>query len=350
LDKVGFGIIGCGAIAPMHAQSLAEIDCAELVAVSDVVERNAALLTERYPAATYSDYHEMLQRDDVAAVSVCVPSGLRVEIVEACAAAGKHVLVEKPLEVNTQRIDQILNACDAAGVRIGCIFQTRFARGPALVRKAVDGGRFGKLVLGDAYIKWHRTQAYYDSGAWRGTKQYDGGGALMNQGIHQVDLLLWFMGNVRRVQAQTALMGHQGLEVEDLACVMLQFENGAHGVIEASTAIWPGHSAKVEIHGTDGSIVLDSGEIRSWQFRDESTEDAEVQAMLEGESELGSGASDPTAGLKHEGHRRQIGDFAQALLDNRPPAIDGREGRRAVALIEAAYESAEKGAAIDVDI
>ena len=252
MEEIGFGIIGCGAIAPTHARSIEQVEGARLVAVADVIERNAQLLAEGHSATAYADYREMLQRDDIQVICLCVPSGFRAEVAEACAAAGKHMIAEKPLEVSTKRIDRIIAATDKAGVKLGCIFQSRFADGPRLIRKALDEGRFGKLILGDAYVKWFRSQDYYASGAWRGTKKLDGGGCLINQGIHQIDLLLWFMGPVKTVQAQTRLAGHEGLEVEDLACALLTFENGALGVIEGSTAIWPGHPARVELHGTDG--------------------------------------------------------------------------------------------------
>lgn len=348
MDVVGYGLIGCGAIAPVHARSLAEIREARLVAVSDVVESSARRLAEQYGAVPYTDYREMIQRDDIHVVSLCVPSGLRVEIAEACAAAGKHILAEKPLEVTVERIDRMIRAADQAGVRLGCVFQSRFAEGAQRTRHALEAGRFGKLVLGDAYIKWYRSQEYYRSGAWRGTRRLDGGGALMNQGIHQVDLLLWYMGDVRTVTAQTALLGHVDLEVEDLACVLLTFENGAMGVIEASTAIWPGHDARIEIHGTDGSAVLESGEIRFWQFREEIPEDAVVRERLGKEAELGSGAGDPLRDLKHEGHRRQIQDFVRAVIEGRPPLVEGREARRAVEVVEAAYRSAETGCTVSL--
>ena len=201
------------------------------MAVSDVVERTAKALSDKYGAAMYTDYRQLLERKDIQAVCLCVPSGMRMEIAVACAEAGKNVLSEKPLDVSTKRIDSIIAATDKAGVRLGCIFQSRFADGSALIKQALDQGRFGTLVLGDAYIKWYRSPEYYASGAWRGTKKLDGGGALMNQGIHQIDLLQWFMGPVKTVKAQVTRRLHHGLEVEDTATAMLEFENGAFGVI-----------------------------------------------------------------------------------------------------------------------
>lgn len=348
MNSVGFGIIGCGNIGPVHAMAIRDSEHAHLVGVSDLNEELAGKLASEHGAEAFGDYKTMLERDDIQAVSICVPSGLRVEIAETVAAAGKHVLSEKPLEVTSAKIDRIIAATEKAGVKLGCIFQSRFSDGALKIRKAVDDGRFGKLVLGDAYIKWYRSQEYYDSGAWRGTIKLDGGGALMNQGIHQIDLLQWFMGPVKEVTAKKALVAHKDIEVEDIACVLLEFENGAFGVIEGSTAIWPGHSERVEVHGTAGSVVLESGEIRSWQFQEELPEDKAIQAALDKDADLGSGAGDPLAALKHEGHRRQIEDFALAILENRSPRIQGAEGRRAVALIEAIYKSADEGQPVAV--
>ncbi len=346
MAKVGFAIIGCGNIGPVHAAAIAEVKHAKLVAVSDVVPATGQRLGDKYGVDVYTDYRKILERKDVQAVCLCVPSGLRAEIAEECAAAGKHILSEKPLEVSTKRIDRIIKATDKAGVRLGCIFQSRFAEGPQLIKTAIDQGRFGKLVLGDAYIKWFRSKEYYGSGAWRGTKKLDGGGALMNQGIHQIDLLQWFMGPVASVRAQTRRALHEQLEVEDLAVVTLEFVNGAFGVIEGSTAIWPGHPARVEVHGTEGSAYVEDGALKFFQFQKRRAGDAKIEKMLSQESELGSGAGDPLSSLKIEGHRRQILDFAQAIQNDRPPLIDGREGRNAVALIEAIYKAADTGKTI----
>ncbi len=346
MAKIGYGIIGCGNIGPIHAAAIASVPSAKLAAVSDVVEQTAKALSDKYGAAMYTDYRKMLERKDIQAVCLCVPSGMRMEIAVACAAAGKHVLSEKPLDVSTKRIDRIIAATDKAGVRLGCIFQSRFADGSALIKQALDQGRFGAHVQGGANLKWYRSAAYYASGAWRGTRRWDGGGALMNQGIHQIDLLQWFMGPVKTVRAQTTRRLHHGLEVEDTATAMLEFESGAFGVIEGSTAIWPGHSTRVEIHGTAGSTYTEDGVIKFWKFARRKAIDAKIEAQLNRESDLGCTAADPISSLKTEGHRRQINDFTKAILQDRPPRIDGREGRNAVALIEAIYKSAATGKAV----
>ena len=343
MARVGLGIIGCGNIGPVHADAISQVKGVKLVGVADVVEANAQALAERYATTAYTDYERLLERPDLHAVTLCVPSGLRTEIAKKCAEAGKHILVEKPLEVTTKRIDRLVGYADKAGVKLGCVFQSRFADGTLKLRKAIDQGRFGKLVLAGAYIKWYRSQAYYDSSAWRGTRQFDGGGALMNQGIHQIDLLLWFMGPVKWVRAQTRTVGHTGLEVEDLGCAMLEFKNGAMGMIEGSTAIWHGHPGRVEVHGTEGTAILEDNEPVAWEFKKGNRADARIRASFGSEKALGSGAGDPLADLKSEGHRRNIQDFVKSIRDNRPPAIEGREGRQAVELIEAIYKSASSG-------
>ncbi|MFP4501723.1 MAG: Gfo/Idh/MocA family protein [Candidatus Hydrogenedentota bacterium] len=343
MAKVGYGIIGCGNIGPVHAAAIDAVKGAELKAVSDVVEASAKKLADQYGADTYTDYKKMLERDDIQAVCLCVPSGLRAEIAEDIAAAGKHLLSEKPLEVTSARIDRIIKATEKHKVLLGCIFQSRFASGSQQIKRAIDQGRFGKLVLGNAYIKWYRSPEYYASGAWRGTRKLDGGGALMNQGIHQIDLLVWLMGPVKQLWAQTTCIAHEGLEVEDLATANLEFENGAFGTIEGSTAIWPGQPARVDIHGTDGGAWLQDGDISYWKFKKRRAIDKKIEDDMSKESELGSGAADPLAALKIEGHRRQIEDFTKAIQQGREPQVPGREGRVAVAVIEKIYQSAKTG-------
>ena len=340
---VRLGIIGCGNIGPVHAESIKAVRGAKLVGIAGRRPKPTKAFAKQFDCDAYTDYRALLKRDDLDAVCICTPSGTRAEIAKACAKAGKHILSEKPLDITTRRIDRIIKAADEAGVILGCILQNRFAEGPRQLRKALDQGRFGKLVLGDAYIKWYRSQAYYDSGEWRGTWKLDGGGALMNQGIHQIDLLLWFMGPARSVRAQMATVAHEGIEVEDIATLLIEFESGAKGVIEGSTAIWPGHPARVEVHGTEGSAILEDGKLGFWQFKKRKPIDRKIEATFKSESELGSGAGDPLSSLKIEGHRLQIQDFVRAINQGRAPAVDGREARRSVELLEKIYQSARTG-------
>lgn len=346
MAKVGFGIIGLGNIAPIHAQCINATSYTALAAVCDTVPGRAAAFAKEYGGTPYTDIDEMLADESLHAVSLCVPSGFRADLAEKVAKAGKHILCEKPLEITTKKVDRIIKACAKNKVLLGCIFQNRFTEDAMHIRKAIDQGRFGKLVLGDAYIKWFRSQEYYDSGAWRGTWAIDGGGALMNQGIHQIDMLLWYLGDVERVRATTASVAHKGIEVEDIATVLLEFKSGAQGVIEGSTAIWHGHPARVEVHGTEGSVVMEDGKINFWEFKKKKPVDKKIHAAMGEESVIGSTAGDPMAGLKMGGHLVQIQDFAKAIQGKKNNMVPGQEGRRAIALLEAIYKSAKSGRAV----
>jgi UDP-N-acetyl-2-amino-2-deoxyglucuronate dehydrogenase len=260
----GFGIVGCGMIAKFHARAIADIADANLIACYNRTAPKADALAAEFGGQAYTNLDEMLARDDVHIITVCSPSGAHLEPCVAAARAGKHVIVEKPLDVTLERCDAMIAACDAAGVKLATIFPSRFHQSSKLMKQAVDAGRFGKLVLGDAYVKWFRTQEYYDSGAWRGTWQLDGGGALMNQAIHSVDLLLWLMGPAVEVMAHTATLAHERIEVEDVATATVRFASGALGVIEATTAGFPGSLKKIELTGSAGTAILEEEDIIKW--------------------------------------------------------------------------------------
>ncbi len=262
----GFGIIGCGMIAKFHARAIADIRGAKLVACYDAVPAAADRLAQSTGCRAYHELEALLADPAVGVVTVGTPSGAHLEPAVAAARAGKHVIVEKPLEITLRRCDRIIDECQKAGVTLATIFPSRFHDSSRELQRAVQAGRFGRLTLGDAYVKWYRSQAYYDSGAWRGTWQLDGGGALMNQAIHSVDLLAWLMGPVVEVRARTALLAHQRIAVEDVALATVAFANGALGVIEASTAVFPGYLKRIEIHGTEGSAMLEEEDIVKWDF------------------------------------------------------------------------------------
>ena len=206
-----------------------------------------------------------------------------------------------------------------AGVRLCTIFPSRFTPANLRLKEAIDLGRFGRLTLGDTYVKWWRTQQYYDSGGWRGTWELDGGGALMNQAIHNVDLLYWLMGDVAAITAMTATLAHERIEVEDTAVAALRFKNGALGVIEAATSAYPGLLKRTEIHGDRGSARVEQDDITLWDFQEKVPSDNEVFAAMAGQTGFKAGASDPR-GITHIGHRDQLVDFLQAIDDRPRPA------------------------------
>ena len=258
------------------------------------------------------------------------------------------MIVEKPLEITTERCDKIIEACDKAGVRLTVTFQSRFHESSKLMKKAVDANRFGKITMGDAYVKWYRSQEYYDSGAWRGTWALDGGGALMNQAIHSVDLLVWLMGPVEEISAMMATMTHERIEVEDVAVANLKFASGALGVIEATTTSYPGALKRIEISGDQGSAVLEEEDIKDWQFADETADDETIRTEMAGKTDSGGGAADPSA-ISHHGHTMVFEEFISSIIEDRPSLIDGHEGRRSVEVIEAIYESAKSGQRIKLN-
>jgi UDP-N-acetyl-2-amino-2-deoxyglucuronate dehydrogenase len=338
----GFGIIGCGMIAHFHARAIADIQGAELVACYNRTADKAETLAAQYGGVAYTSLEEMLKHPGLDVVTICTPSGAHEQPCVAAAAAGKHVIVEKPLEVTLDKCDRMIEACDRAGVQLATIFPSRFHQSSQLMKQAVDQGRFGRLALGDAFVKWYRTQEYYDSGAWRGTWELDGGGALMNQAIHSVDLLLWLMGPVEEVSAHTATLAHERIEVEDVATASLRFANGALGVIEATTAGYPGSLKKIELTGSKGTAILEEEDIIKWEFAESYAEDERLRSEMLGKTKTGGGAADPAA-IGHHAHTALFRDFLEAVDLGRSPAIDGREGRRSVELILAIYESARLG-------
>jgi predicted dehydrogenase len=338
----GFGIIGCGMISNFHAKAIADIRGGNVVACFDTVPASADRLAKETGCRPYHDLKKMLADDDVDIVTIGTPSGAHLEPAVAAARAGKHVIVEKPLEITLRRCDKIIQECDKAGVVLSTIFPSRFHESSQLIKKAVDKGRFGKLTIGDAYVKWYRTQQYYDSGAWRGTWALDGGGALMNQAIHSVDLLTWLMGPVAEISAHFAMLAHERIEVEDVAMATLRFANGALGVIEATTAAYPGALKRIEIHGAKGSAVLEEEDITMWDFAKTTKADAQLLERMQGKTQTGGGAADPTA-IGHHGHTEQFRDVLKAIKSGKQPLIDGAEGRRSVEIILAVYKAAETG-------
>jgi UDP-N-acetyl-2-amino-2-deoxyglucuronate dehydrogenase len=346
---VGFGIIGCGMIANFHARAVADIRGASVVACYDTFPAAADRLAQSIGCRAYHALPALLDDPRVDVVTICTPSGAHLEPAVAAATAGKHVIVEKPLEITLARCDRIIEACARAGVVLSTIFPSRFHESSRLLKQAIDRGRFGRLTVGDAYVKWYRTQRYYDSGAWRGTWKLDGGGALMNQAIHSVDLLSWLMGPVKDLSARVAMLAHERIEVEDVAMAALRFANGALGVIEATTAAYPGALKRIEIHGSTGSAVLREEDITTWSFARATRADAALLRRMAGKTKTGGGAADPAA-IGYHGHTAQFKDVLQAIKTRRPPRIDGPEGRRSVEIILAIYKAAETGRTVTLPL
>ncbi|HEY2518392.1 MAG TPA: Gfo/Idh/MocA family oxidoreductase [Polyangiaceae bacterium] len=346
---IGIGIVGCGMISAVQVDAFRKVSGARVVAFHDAVPAAAMARATQFGGTPHIHLQDLLANPDVDAVSICTPSGLHLEAAIQAARAGKHVIVEKPLEVTVDRVDAILDACRASGVTLAAVFPRRFFGSSQALKRAIDAGRFGTVVLATVHVKWYRSPEYYASGGWRGTYRYDGGGVLMNQGIHGIDLLQWLMGGVREVAAFTTTRAHPGIEVEDTAVASLVFRSGALGAIEGTTGAWPGERIRIEISGTEGSAVLEDETLSAWRFRSPRSEDDEIRAAFGPQDTDGpGGATDPKA-IDSEGHRRQFEDFVGALRDRRAPQVDGAEGRAAVAIVTAVYRSAREGRPVAVD-
>lgn len=347
--KYGFGIIGTGFIARHHAKALSAISNAFVAAVCSRDEKRAAAFASEYNCIPYTDLYQMLSDSNVSIISVCTPSGTHLDYVVASAEFRRHVIVEKPLEITLRRCDAMINAAQKYGVYLGGVFQSRYFDASQVVKKAIDDGRFGNMVLGDAYVKWLRSQEYYDEGGWKGTQTLDGGGALMNQSVHAIDLLQWYMGPVESVCGYVGIVGHERIDVEDNAVAALQFANGAFGIIEGSTTVYPGFLKRIEISGTTGTAVLEEENLKIWRFAEETSEDNEIRNKYRDVTKTGGGVADPAA-IGIEGHRQQFIDFIQAIETKKPYLLNGIEARKSVAIILAIYESSRKGKKIRVQL
>jgi predicted dehydrogenase len=346
---LGFAIVGCGLIARFHARALAEVPQSKVVALVSRSRANAQKMADELglKCDLATDLATVLARKDVHVVIVTTPSGAHMEPAVAAAEAGKHVVVEKPLEITLDRCDRIIAACEKNNVKLCTIFPSRFGDANQTLKSAVSAGRFGRLTLGETTCKWWRPQSYYDEGGWKGTQALDGGGALMNQAIHNVDLLLWMMGPVTHISGFTATLAHERIEVEDTAVACMRFANGALGVIQATTSVHPGLPKTIAVHGDRGTVVIEQDDVLRWEFATAAPEDQKVKERFAQKVGASGGSSNPAA-ISHVGHARQLTDFVQAIEAGRLPLVDGREGRKAVEVILAIYRSATTGRTVEL--
>ena len=340
----GFGIVGTGVIAAIHAEAIATLPDARLAAVTDVAAGAAAAFAAARGCPAEPDLDALLARPDVEVVCVCVPSGLHAEIGIRAAQAGKHLVVEKPIDVSLAAADRLIEAAGTAGVALTVISQHRFDAGLVELRGLIDAGALGRLVLGEASTKWYRSQAYYDSAAWRGTYAMDGG-SLMNQGVHYVDLLRWCLGPPAEVTAVCTTQAHQ-IEVEDTSLAIVRFASGAVGTILSSTAAYPGFPQRLEVTGTAGTVIVEDGQItrRALQAGHDQAEPG-PPGLAAGQA--GTAAADPAA-VEVAAHAAQLADLLAAADAGREPAVTGQDGRDALEIVCAVYESSRSGRTVSL--
>ncbi|MDI3543600.1 MAG: UDP-N-acetyl-2-amino-2-deoxyglucuronate dehydrogenase [Candidatus Atribacteria bacterium] len=340
--QIGFAIVGYGLAAKLHAQALIQLDEAKLIAIVGRNIEKATELAKNFGVEALS-LDEALKREDIQAFIVTTPTGNHLEVVKEVAPRGKHLLVEKPLESNLRRTDELIRTCEEAGVILGAVFQHRYDDASLTLKEYKERGVLGRAIMGSAYVKWYRPQEYYDARSWRGRVETSGGGALATQASHSIDLLLWFLGEPKKVCGFMNTLAHTGIEVEDVAVVSIQFNNGALGSIEASTATYPGFPERLELHFEQGSAIVEGGKI---VYLD--TLSKEIPVIERGQSGL-SGASDPAA-VDIQPFVRMLRDFVKALREGKNPPVDGREGRKAVELIEAARRSTFEGKVVELPL
>ncbi len=331
-----FGIIGAGMIADFHAKAIQSLPNAKLMGICGSNESKVKNLATKYSCKSFENYQELLRSDDIEIVTVVTPSGAHLEPVIEAAQFGKHVICEKPLEITLERIDRMIRAHEKSGTRLGGIFNYRFNDSVRVLKNAVDSGRFGTITFAGVFVPWWRNKEYYIS-SWKGTKKLDGGGAMMNQSIHMVDMLQYLIGPIRSLQSYTATLAHS-IEVEDTATAVLQFKNNALGIIYGSTASFPGQFRRIEISGNKGTAVMVENSFKVWQFADETEEDRSILNKY-GVIEGGGGVSDPAA-IPFQPHAKNIAAFIEALETGQSFEVDGWEARKSVEIILAIYESA----------
>jgi UDP-N-acetyl-2-amino-2-deoxyglucuronate dehydrogenase len=337
---IRIGLIGAGSISETHARAVQAIDGTEIVAVHGGNATRAARLASIYGGAAIPDLAAFLSQP-MDLVIIGSPSGLHAEQGIAAAGRGIHVLVEKPLDVTSARADALIDAARRAGVKLGVLFQDRAQPSFIRLQAALAGGHLGKPLLASARVRWYRPPEYYRDSRWRGTWALDGGGALMNQGIHTIDLLLWLLGPIRRVSAVTATQLH-AIEVEDTALAWLEFASGAVATFEATTAAYPGYRRRVELTTTDGTVILEHDRVSAADTRQPYDEPAP-----QGPTDANESASSPVVS-DGRGHQRLVEDFITAIGAGRDPCCSGEEGRRSVAVAEAIYQSARSGRIVEV--
>lgn len=338
---IRLAIVGSGVIARTHAEAIRLLPGARLTAICSRNLEKARELAAGDGIRICGSLPEMLEGDNVDAVLIATPSGSHEEAAVPALRAGKHVLCEKPLEISTERVARMINAAEENGRILAGFFQRRNGPGAQSIRAALDENRFGRLTFLSVRVKWWRSQEYYSGSSWRGTWALDGGGALMNQGIHAVDLAQWLGGPVTEVLAFSGTLTHPGLEVEDTLAASLRFESGALGTIEASTSCYPGLEFSLEISGDSGTAVLVNDRIEHWRFADERLADESIrQGTADGKNHGGASNS---AEISCGGHRQQIAEFCRAIRGEKANLVDAREAGKAVAIVEAIYRSARSG-------
>ena len=331
------GLIGTGAISHKHAQAYKNIGF-EIASACDVIPGRAAEFCATYGGEPSDTWEDLCRHPRVDFVDVCTFPDFRLQPIELCAQTKKHVQVQKPIATNLETARAMVETARKGGILLNVVSQHRFDDSSRFVKKAIETGRMGKILQADAYVKWFRSAEYY-SRPIKGSWKVEGGGALINQAVHQIDILLWLVGGVKSVYGEWQLGALHKIESEDVITSVMRYANGATGVIQASTAFWPGYTERVEIHGTKGTAIISGDKLTTWDIENDSGDPAPV------ERDVSSGASDPMA-ISLTPFERQFLDFGEAIRTGRAPLVSGEEGFRALELVDAIYRSCREGSKV----
>ena len=340
-QKIGLGIVGCGNISDMHAQAIINSDRGKLLSAHSRTKAKLDAFCDTYDISGSTSYDEFLENPELDAVSICTPSGTHLDYGILAAEAGKHVIVEKPIEVTVERGRALINSCKENGVQLAVIYQNRFIDDVQKMKQAIDAGEIGMPILASASVRWFRSQEYYSDSNWRGTFELDGGGVVINQSIHTIDLLQWFIGDVESVSGQTGTFTHNGIEAEDTAVACLRFKNGAIGVFEGSTSIVPAQKRRIEVNGAKGTALLEGDRFKKTP--------AEYQPGESDDSGEAAGAASPLGGMDMLNHQRQFEQIFEAFSNKGVPVVSGEESLKSLAIVEALYTAAEEKREVFID-
>lgn len=344
--KLGFGLLGTGLVAPFHAKSIVESEKCDLIAVADIDPVRAKTFAQQYNCKAYATLNELIADKNIDVINILTPNHLHYEAVLKIASAGKSILVEKPPALSLGEVDEMIALSKKQGIKIGVVLQCRVRPAVQAIKNAIDSGRFGRLLQADVYMKWFRTTEYYHSDPWRSAKR-SGAGVTIQHAFHYIDLLYYLAGPVTQLQGRMNNLAHPDVELEDTVMTFLDFKNGAQGVVQASTALWPGTDIRLEINGSDGTAIVIGERIDTWKFKTERPDDETIRKI--GRADIETAATGPAA-FSHQDHQLVIEDMVDAILEDRDPCISLPATRGTLEIALAMYQSAKRGDQVNLPI
>lgn len=343
---LGFGILGAGLVSPFHAKAIVHAEGGRLVAIADVDAARVQARAAEFETDARSSLDALLDDPEIDVINIATPNHLHCDAVLACAAAGKHVLCEKPPAMSLEETDRMIAACAEAGVKFGCTVQCRVRGAVAAIKRAADEGRFGRLLHADTYMKWYRPSDYYHMDPWRSSRQC-GAGVTIQHAFHYIDLLVHLAGPMKQVDARMTNLQHPDVDLEDTLSAFVEYENGAHGVVQATTALWPGTDLRVEVHGENGTAILVGERMETWKFWDERPIDDDIRKLGSADQHTAAGGA---ADFGFMDHLVVVQDMIDAVNEDREVVIPVKDVRHTLEVVLGMYASAAKGGPVKLPL